>query len=126
MSAANGGDPVGEQAAPHAPAPNVNGEVANEEAAEVSTGNPRRRPNNPNRRTTTVSSAFKGETGKLNGNVFQIHSERTNKSQFMDTIEALRVYSSSAYKNDIEALTILFTKLEAPTVSKPDDPIEET
>ena len=40
----------------------------------------------------------------------------------MDSIEALRVYSSVAYKSDIEALTVLFTKLEVPTVVVPADP----
>ena len=61
----------------------------------------------------------------MNGNVFQIHSERKNKSQFTETIEALRVYSSTEYKNDIESLTILFAELKTPGVVKPDDP-EET
>ena len=40
----------------------------------------------------------------------------------MDSIEALRVYSSVAYRSDIEALTVLFTKLEVPTVVIPADP----
>ena len=40
----------------------------------------------------------------------------------MDSIEALRVYSSVAYKSDIEALIVLFTKLKVPTVVIPDDP----
>ena len=49
---------------------------------------------------------------KMNGNVFQINSERKNKSQFTETIEALNVYSSTEYKNDIESLTVLFTDLK--------------
>ena len=55
-----------------------------------------------------------------------MHLERSNKSQFTETIEALRVYAATAYKPDIEALTVLFTKLEKPSVKEPDDPAEET
>ena len=82
----------------------------------------RRRPFNTNKKNVTQIREFRGDTVKLNGNVFQVHSERKNKSQFMDSIEALRVYSSVAYKSDIEALTVLFTKLEVPTVVVPADP----
>ena len=46
------------------------------------------------------TNKFKGKTVKMNGNVFQLHSECKNKSQFIDTIEALRVYSSSVLAND--------------------------
>ena len=70
----------------------------------------RRRPFNTNKKNVTQIKEFRGDTVKLNGNVFQVHSERKNKSQFMDSIEALRVYSSVAYRSDIEALTVLFTK----------------
>ena len=61
----------------------------------------------------------------MNGHVFQTHAERKDKSQFEDTMEALRIYASSAYKNDIESMNILFTELKNPTVIKPEDP-EET
>ena len=59
----------------------------------------------------------------MNGHVFQTHAERTNKSQFVDTVERLRVYCSKAYKSDIESLTPLFTKLEKPKVKQPEDPV---
>ena len=61
----------------------------------------RRRLFNTNKKNVTQIKEFRGDTVKLNGNVFQVHSERKNKSQFMDSIEALRVYSSVAYKSDI-------------------------
>ena len=67
---------------------------------------------------------YKGETGKMNGHVFQVHSERNNKSQFMETVGALRIYSSSVYKDDIESLTVLFTKVEQPAVKEPEEPIK--
>ena len=78
-----------------------------------------------NRDGNTDTKAFKGETLKMNGHVFQTHAERKDKSQFEDTMEALRIYASSAYKNDIESMNILFTELKTPTVIKPEDP-EET
>ena len=59
----------------------------------------------------------------MNGHVFQLHSERKNKSQFSDTVKALRVYSSETFKNDIESLTILFTNLLGPVLSELEDPI---
>ena len=62
----------------------------------------------------------------MNGHVFQIHAERNNKSQFEDTMESLRIYASSAFKNDIEYLTPLFTDLKEPQVTEPEDPKEET
>ena len=79
------------------------------------------RIHNQNRKPTAV--VFKGETGKMNGHVFQVHSERSNKSQFMETLEALRFYSSSAYKDDIESLTVLFTKLEQLDVKELEEPV---
>ena len=60
---------------------------------------------------TATIVVFKDDTGTMNGHVFQVRSERSNKSQFMETLEALRVHFSSAYKDNIESLTVVFTKL---------------
>ena len=79
-----------------------------------------RRTYNHNRRTNIAG--FKGETEKMNGNVFQLHSDR-KKSQFTDTMEALRVYLSTAYKSDIKYLNSLFTELKEPSVDVPADPV---
>ena len=38
-------------------------------------------------------------------------------------MEKLRFYCSKAYKSDIESLTPLFTRLEKPSVKKPEDPV---
>ena len=57
-----------------------------------------RRVRNRNRdRIVTETKSFKGETTKMNGHVFQLHAERSNKAQFTDTMEALRIYASTAY-----------------------------
>ena len=69
---------------------------------------------------------FKGETNKMNRHVFQLHAERSNKSQFDASMEALRIYSSTVYKNDIESLSKLFTELKEPTVDEPPGPKETT
>ena len=60
----------------------------------------------------------------MNG-LFQLHTERENKSQFGDTMEALRVYASMAYKRDVKLLNILFSELKEPSMKKPSEP-EET
>ena len=58
----------------------------------------------------------------MNGNVFQLHSDR-KKSQFTDTMEALRVYLSTAYKSDIKYLNSLITELKESSVDIPADPV---
>ena len=60
----------------------------------------------------------------MNGHVFQLYSERRNKSQFRDTIKPLRIYSSEIFNNDIEASTSLFTELAESKVEQPEDPKE--
>ena len=110
--------------APPAQAAVASGNAPSEGAIGNNSDNPRRRPPNTDRRTANTTNTFKGETSKLNGNVFQVHSEQKDESQFIETIEVLRVYASSSYKSDIEALTTLFTKLETPEVKEPEDPIE--
>ena len=112
MNAANEGSVTGNQQVPPAPAPVVSGNTPNEDSNGNGGETARRRPFNANRRPGHTSSSFKGETSKLNGNVFQVHSERANMSQFAETLEALRIYASYAYKSDIESLTVLFTSLE--------------
>ena len=61
----------------------------------------------------------------MNEHVFQLHAERKNKAQFADTMESSRIYASTAYTNDTESLTVLFTELEEPTVAEPEGPEEE-
>ena len=41
-------------------------------------------------------------------------------------MEALRIYTSSVYKSDIDLMNILFTELKTPVVIKPEDPKETT
>ena len=60
----------------------------------------------------------------MNGHVFQLHAERFNRPQFEDTMEALRIYSSTIYKNDIESLNKVFTELTPASVEEPPGPKE--
>ena len=60
----------------------------------------------------------------MNGHVFELHSERRDKSQFADTVKAMRVYASQSFKSDIDSLTILFKELKTPSVKIPEDPVE--
>ena len=77
-----------------------------------------------NPRSTTDIKKCRGETANMNGHVFQLHSERKNKAQFADTMEALRIYSSLVYKDDIELLIVIFTEPGKPEVKKPPGPKE--
>ena len=73
------------------------------------------------RKTNNIRGVFfKGETKEMNGNVFQTHSEQKKRGQFQDTMDALKVYSSTGYKKDIKYLNPLFNKLEMPNVSEPE------
>ena len=73
---------------------------------QVTTGNPVTRTSGNQRRqghnkNPQDMKTFKGETAKMNGHVFQLHAERKNKAEFADTMEALRIYASTAYTSDI-------------------------
>ena len=76
-----------------------------------------------NNRTTTNTTTFKGETAEMNSNVFQTHAEQKKRGQFQDTMDALKVYSSTTFRKDINHLTKLFTELKTPEVPKPPDPV---
>ena len=47
-------------------------------------------------RTVPDTKKYRGETVKMNGHVFQLHAKKNNKAQFPDTMEALRLYTSTA------------------------------
>ena len=98
--------------------PNHRNRQRNKSGNEGGSHKPNRKP-----RQNQEEKNFHGETTKMNGHVFQTHAERSNKNQFIDNVEVLRVYCSTAYKSDIEALAPLFKSLKKPSVKKPADPI---
>ena len=72
-----------------------------------------------------TNETFKGGTIDMQGNVFQTNSEQKIKTQFEDTMEALKTYASQKYVKHIELLTPLFTDLTNPKVSKPTPRIDK-
>ena len=84
-----------------------------------------RRARNKNRdRIVNEIKKIKEETTKMNGHVFQLHAKRSNKTQFTNTMEALRIHALTAYKIDIDSMNILFTELKTPEVEEPEGPKE--
>ena len=90
--------------------------------AEFTAPTPRHSTRRGNQSAAKDVKVFKEETSKMNGHVFQLHAKCKNKSQFADLMEALRIYSSTAYKNDIESLNVLFTDLKKPRMTKLKEP----
>ena len=57
----------------------------------------------------------------INRNIFQIHLERKKKSQFVNTMEELKIYLFLAFKRNIKYLNIIFTELKELPVNKLED-----
>jgi len=68
------------------------------------------------------TNSFRGKVTEMNGNVFQLATERKKKDQFDDTLEVLKIYASTKFAEDIAHLDPLFRKLKRPTVAKPVKP----
>ena len=48
----------------------------------------RRRGYNANKKPSATTNVFRGETGKMNGHVFQVHSERVKRGEVKEDVEA--------------------------------------
>ena len=68
---------------------------------------------------------FSGHVSGINGDVFQLHSERRKRGQFRDTVEALKTLASTEFKQEVRYLEPLFRALEDPIVPLPIKPKEE-
>ena len=79
---------------------------------------------NPNegKRFQRYSNAFKGETSKMNGKVFQLLTEQPRMGQFEETLEALQRYANKVYPLDTVFLLPLFKDLIEPILMEPDKP----
>ena len=73
----------------------------------------------------TYNKMFKGESTAMNGAGFEIHVEQLPKGLFQDTLDALKIYSSTIHKLDIDSLNVLFIDLTEPIVVTPTEPIEQ-
>lgn len=47
----------------------------------------------------------------MNGNVFQLHSERSKKRQFRESLEALKTLAATEFKQEVRFLEPLFRAL---------------
>ena len=74
------------------------------------------------KKSSVAASSFIGTSTNMNGHVFQLQSEGPKKGQFKDTIDALKVLSSTEFKKDIAYLEPIFKKLEKPFVPRPIKP----
>jgi len=70
----------------------------------------------------STSNTFKGKVVDMNGNVFQLATERKKKDQFDDTLEALKIYASTKFSEDIAHLDPLLRKLRKPIIKEPIKP----
>ena len=52
----------------------------------------------------------------MNGDVFEIHVAQLPKGKFQDTLDTMKIYSSTVYTQDIDSLNSLFISLMGPTV----------
>ena len=86
-------------------------------------GQYRRKNNGRQHVRHNTQNTFKGDTPGMGSNVFQIHSEQKTRGQFQDTLEALKVYSSTTFRKEITSLTRLFTELKAPELDIPKEPV---
>ena len=75
-----------------------------------------RRSNSNARRTST---AFKGATEGMNGNMFQVPSEQPPRNQFQRTLEELEIFAASKYSKEIDLFASMFNNLQYPIVPKP-------
>ena len=79
--------------------------------------NSKKRSSDNNQKTT-----FVGDTPEMLGHVFQVHSEQRKRGQFQDTLDQLKIYTSTNYKKEIKHMRRLFTEIQTPQMSKPKPP----
>ena len=91
-------------------------------------GGANRRKSRPGNSLFYSNSAFKGKVLEMNGNVFQLPTERHKKDQYKETLEALRVYCASHFQRDVNYLDTMFKELKTATVPVPikPQPVEQT
>ena len=60
----------------------------------------------------------------MNGHIFETHSGQSNRGQFQDSLDTLKFYAFTKFKQDISLLSPLFSQLKVKTVHKPGEPAE--
>lgn len=98
------------------------GETASTVSGASSKATSRGPPKTISRQNTGRTNHFRGNVTGMNGNVFQLHSERNRKGQFRDSLEALKTLSATEFKQEVRFLEPLFRALEDPVVPLPVKP----
>jgi len=104
------------------PNPGGDNDTNNSNRPMPSSRKKRRDRHNRKSGVSATASSFVGTSSAMNGNVFQLQSEGPKKGQFKETIDALKVLSSTEFKKDIAYLEPIFKKLEKPFIPRPIKP----
>ena len=82
----------------------------------------RNRSTSSNTSTATMrADKFVGKTQALSGHCFHIPAEKPKRTEFITTLEAIRLFASDKYKSQYRRLKItLFEEFKEPTVDEPD------
>jgi hypothetical protein len=69
----------------------------------------------------STSSKYKGKTAELEEHSFHTHSENPKRTEFLTTLEAIKMYAAKQYKNQfIHMKEAIFEDFEEPTINPPD------
>mmetsp|Transcript_7064 Transcript_7064/g.10126 ORF Transcript_7064/g.10126 Transcript_7064/m.10126 type:complete len:184 (+) Transcript_7064:465-1016(+) len=79
------------------------------------------KPKTKKKGSNNGDSGFDGLCKDMGGHVFQFHSEQKS-NQFDKTMQALKIYASKVYKNDMTNLTPFFESLKMPVLVEPTAP----
>ena len=79
-------------------------------------GNDRRPDANSASNNISSSNKYKGKTEALNENCFHTHSENPKRTEFITTLEAIKMYAAKEYKTQFTHMKdAIFEKFEQPT-----------
>lgn len=81
------------------PATTIGGRTTNTSNNNNTRTSSKNNQNDNNRGNRT--SSFLGNVANMQGNVFQLHSERREKGQFQDTLDALKTLAATEFKSEI-------------------------
>ena len=83
-------------------------------------GNDRRSDTTSASTNISSSNKYKGKTEALNGNCFHTNSENPKRTEFITTLEAIKMYAAKEYKTQFTHMKdTLFEKFEQPILTAP-------
>ena len=75
-------------------------------------GNDRRSDASSANNNVSSTNKYKGKTEALNGNCFHTHSENPKRTEFITTLEAIKMYAAKEYKTQfVHTKDSIFDKL---------------